>query len=917
VYASHAREALQVIEHTLHHLDLEHLNASSQRELERFKRNLHWFKSTSGLIEHTYRYDREKADESWDLLIAPLMALIESAGDGSDELDEHRDDLIALSEDYLGTHHNRDGFAGQDDDREDNPSKAVINRRRAKLWAVVRSVLDNAPVGIDREFVRQALVPIVEQLANPPKPAKQPKAKPVKAAKPAKQREPLGHLEKGPLEKFQVLWTVKVNGATQYALREVEGRRIGMAGVTLTKGMVETAEQRLGLVGKPGLDLAIVTTKPDTPIVQVPVEGVTPIPENLKTWNPDGPSTAIYMVSLGRNWTSLRGTATKGVVEQLAAYVQGAWRRSDFTPNGMIDAFGTPEEAVEEGFAENQKSNEQGKLKVWKKDALTTAENYLRWYSDLVGEDISLLPTMHWCEFWPYLSWLTDKLHERNELTEYAALRDKLLRMEGRWCDLGKGAGLEPYREVGQRYIKAAADSLDHEYGLQRHWFDGSKKFYEPNGAWDGLRPQDYEDEVAEERRIQAEQEAEERAEREARKAAQDELIARRNAEPGRKEFKDYGTEKLNDREFYARVPLSFYDLERQKFNLTDKAGTVIATGDLVEAAVMLRERGAVCGSDQTGKKRRCDIPGVKGTYEAGVKKPLFYLFDFVAWWNLRDPVAATKPVPTPEKPAKAKREKSQKFVRKDWPVKGVDESITVHRVDGFMVADTGGTTFYALNNDGTPDYTFYADFEQVYEGYAKVNKWVVRGPDEKGEQWRSEGMGRSEALQLLVKEKEQQGGYRASPVAPPTLAAEPEQATEVVAAPPENPFATLSLKDLLQKIVNMGRYIEGYVKGRDDVFWPTHGTLGTLVTMAEARIKPEDRSDDFQAAIDELKQRFAEAPALENIDQRLAMRLPMRVPIFDANKRLSNPASAFPALLVGAAFGAGAYALTRHLRQS
>ncbi len=819
MYASHAREALQVIEHTLHHLDLEHLNASSQRELERFKRNLHWFKSTSGLIEHTYRYDREKADESWDLLIAPLMALIESAGDGSDELDEHRDDLIALSEDYLGTHHNRDGFAGQDDDREDNPSKAVINRRRAKLWAVVRAALEHAPEGIDREFVRIALTPFVEQLANPPKPAKQPKAKPAKAAKPAKQREPLGHLEKGPLEKFQVLWTVKVNGATQYALREVEGRRIGMAGVTVTKGMVEKAEQRLGLVGKPGLDLAIVTIKPDTPIVQVPVEGVAPIAENLKTWNPDGPTTAIYIASLGRNWTSLRGTATKGVVEQLAAYVQGAWSRTDFTPNQMLDAFGTPEEAVEEGFAANQESIEQGKLKVWKKDALTTAENYLRWYSDLVGEDISLLPTMHWCEFWPYLYWLTDKLHERNELTEYDALRQKLLRMEGRWCPSHKEKGLEAYKEVGQRYIKAAADSLDYEYGLQRHWFDGSKKFYEPHGAWAGLRPSDYEDEVAEKRRVEAEREAEQSAAAAARKAAQDELIARRNAEPGRKEFRDYNAARsgANDREFYNRLPMSFYDLERQKFNLTDKAGTVIATGDLVEAAVMLRERGAVCGSDQTGKKRRCDIPGVKGTYEAGVKKPLFYLFDFVAWWNLRDPVAATKPVPTPEKPAKEKRKQVAPF----------------------------------------------------------------------------------------------------GPVAPSAPAAEPEQATEVVAAPPENPFATLSLKDLLQKIVSMGQYIEAYVKGRDDVFWPTHGTLGTLVTMAEARIKPEDRSDAFQAAIDELKQRFAEAPPLENIDQRLAMRLPMRVPVFDANKRLSNPASAFPALLVGAAFGAGAYALTRHLRQS
>lgn len=760
-YASHAREALQVIEHTLHHLDLERLDASSERELERFNRNLAWFRTTSGLIEYGFRYDREMADESWDLLIGPLLTLIEEAGDGSDELEQHRDDLIALSEDYLGTHHNRDGFAGQGDDREDNPSKAVINRRRAKLWAVVRSVLDNAPAGIDREFVRQALVPIVEQLANPPKPAKQQKEKPAKAAKPAKQREPLEHLEKGPLEKFQVLWTVKGDGGTKYALREVEGRRIGIAGVTVTKGMRETAAQGMGLQGKPGLDLMITTTKPDTPIVQVPVEGVAPIPENLKAWNPEGPSTAIYIVPLGRHWPSLRGTATKGIVGQIAAYVQDAWGRTDFTPDDMIEAFGTAKEAVEQGFVANQKHNEQGKLKVWKRDALTTAENYLRWYSDLVGEDICLLPTMRWCEFWDYLLWLTNQLNGRFELTDFNALQQKLMRMEGRWCNLGKSSGLEAYKEVGESYIGGSV-----QYGLPMHWFEYDKKFDEPHGAWWGLRPADFEAEVAEKRRAEAEREAEQSAAAAARKAAQDEQIARRKAEPGRKEFDDYVREKQTNPPFYNRVPMSFYDLERQGFNLRDKAGASIATGDLVQAAVSLRERGAVCGSDETGKKRRCNIPGVKGTYEANDKKPLFYLFDFVAWWNLREPVAAPPPAPAPEKPAKVKREKAQKFVRKDWPVKGADESITVHRVDGFMVADTGGETFYAVNNDGTPDYTFYADFEQVYEGYAKVKKWVVRGPDEKGEQWRSEGMSRSEALRLLVKEKAQWGGYRPPPVA-------------------------------------------------------------------------------------------------------------------------------------------------------
>jgi hypothetical protein len=170
VYSEHAREALQVIEHTLHHLDLKRFDASwSQRDLERFERNLDWFK-------RTYRHDREKADEAWDLLIGPLLTLIEAAGDGSDELEQHRDDLIALSEDYLGTHHNRDGFTGIDD-REDNPSKAILNRRRAILHDVLRKALELAPPSIDREFVRVALGPIIEQIVNPPKPAKQPKAK--------------------------------------------------------------------------------------------------------------------------------------------------------------------------------------------------------------------------------------------------------------------------------------------------------------------------------------------------------------------------------------------------------------------------------------------------------------------------------------------------------------------------------------------------------------------------------------------------------------------------------------------------------------------------------------------------------------------------------------------------------------------
>ena len=143
-----AQEGLTVVEHTLHHLDSKRIGSdlSAQHELERVHRHLAEFRQS-------YQSDFEAANEAWDLLTTALSTLVIQFGDGSEELDEHQNDLENLTMDYLGTNTAKSGPTTEYEDdegeggREPNGSSRSRYGERADFDRVMRN-----PVAFIREF---------------------------------------------------------------------------------------------------------------------------------------------------------------------------------------------------------------------------------------------------------------------------------------------------------------------------------------------------------------------------------------------------------------------------------------------------------------------------------------------------------------------------------------------------------------------------------------------------------------------------------------------------------------------------------------------------------------------------------------------------------------------------------------------
>lgn len=141
-----AQEGLTVVEHTLHHLDSKRIGAdlSAQHELERVHRHLAEFRQS-------YQSDFEAANEAWDLLTTALSTLVIQFGDGSEELDEHQNDLENLTMDYLGTNHARSGPMDEYGDDEGDGGREPNGRSRYGERADLDRVLGN-PERFIREF---------------------------------------------------------------------------------------------------------------------------------------------------------------------------------------------------------------------------------------------------------------------------------------------------------------------------------------------------------------------------------------------------------------------------------------------------------------------------------------------------------------------------------------------------------------------------------------------------------------------------------------------------------------------------------------------------------------------------------------------------------------------------------------------
>lgn len=135
-----------MVEHTLHHLDSKRIAAdlSAQHELERVHRHLAEFRQS-------YQSDFEAANEAWDLLTTALSTLVIQFGDGSEELDEHQNDLENLTMDYLGTNHARSGPMDEYGDDEGDGGREPNGRSRYGEEADLDRVLRD-PERFIREF---------------------------------------------------------------------------------------------------------------------------------------------------------------------------------------------------------------------------------------------------------------------------------------------------------------------------------------------------------------------------------------------------------------------------------------------------------------------------------------------------------------------------------------------------------------------------------------------------------------------------------------------------------------------------------------------------------------------------------------------------------------------------------------------
>ena len=112
-------DGLDTVRHTMHHLDLAKLEKDHKADLEAFYLAVDTFEKSSA-------ESVEDADEAWDTIVELLLPWLPEYGDGSDELDDHRDDLVNLSEDSLGTHNARTAFAyDPQDERDNNPRSSA------------------------------------------------------------------------------------------------------------------------------------------------------------------------------------------------------------------------------------------------------------------------------------------------------------------------------------------------------------------------------------------------------------------------------------------------------------------------------------------------------------------------------------------------------------------------------------------------------------------------------------------------------------------------------------------------------------------------------------------------------------------------------------------------------------------------
>jgi hypothetical protein len=626
---------LQVIEHTLHHLDLKRFDASwSQRDLERFERNLDWFK-------RTYRHDRDKADEAWDLLIGPLLTLIEAAGDGSDELEEHRDDLIALSEDYLGTHHNRDGFAGQDD-REDNPSKAIINRRRAILWDIIRNALEHAPPGINHAVVRAAITPLVEQLANPPKPAKAakaPKVKPEKAAKTLKEGE-VG----AETHRLVVLYPTSdiyfrkfVEASLLEPAEEVNGYQ---------KWIVQA--QPIGFYGVEGSP----TTRPFS-LVKLADKSV--------------------MLVDRTSGTPIQAKANKREALEYARLTWSGALGQGYDLGSVLDRLGTAQDCLDRGREATSRlsSLERARHQTHTADALlinalVDMQRLMRGSPSLATMKLPRVPTSvslsEGLDFMTEWSWeLTaqvvkerpnQKKDDRETMMEGLRRAEAMYQQAKRNTQLGRGEKLDPNAEI----LGSFYDAVNRGQSRVEDWGDDRLKAErEPSSfnAWKRNREKE-----AEAERIA---EAEEAAERERTKKAAAEKAARPEEQAFRKWYQSYIFEdfaawrhghyghgpkhsgviwkRLKKLANAAMDPgvSGFYELVRKlHFKFGDPP---VVDGDFLKAALLLRHLDATVtdGKGQPGNELVCSFVAsgsTRSTVKAKANESAFYLFHFLRFWH-------------------------------------------------------------------------------------------------------------------------------------------------------------------------------------------------------------------------------------------------------------------------------------------
>jgi hypothetical protein len=634
-YIAHGLEALQVIEHTLHHLDLDHLDATEGRDFARFERNREWF-------ENTFRRDREKADEAWDLLIGPLLNLIEAAGDESDELEQHRDDLIALSEDYLGTHHNRDGFAGQDD-REDNPSKAILNRRRAILHDVIRKALELAPPSIDREFVRAALGPVVEQIVNPPKPAKAPKAakvKPEKAAKTLKEGEVGGETHRlvvlYPTSDIYFRKTVQaillepaeeVNGYQKWILQAQPIGFYGVEGSPTTRAfsLVKLADKSVMLVDR-------------------------------------------------TSGTPIQAKANKREALEYARLTWSGALKEGYDLGSVLDRLGTAQDCLDRGREATSRlaSLEKARQQTHTADALLITalvdmQRLMRGSPSLATMKLPRVPTSvslsEGLDFMTEWSWeLTaqvvkerpnQKKGDRETMMEGLRLAEAMYQQAKRNTQLGRGEKLDPNAEI----LGSFYDAVNRGQSRVEDWGDDRLKAErEPSSfnAWKRNREKE-----AEAERIA---EAEEAAERERTKKAAAEKAARPEEQAFRKWYHSYIYEdfaawrhghyghgpkhsgviwkrlkKLANASMDPGVS-GFAELVRSQLHFKFGDPPVV-DGDFLKAAIRLRQLDATVtdGKGQPGNELICsfvDSGSTRATVKAKATEPAFYLFHFLRFWH-------------------------------------------------------------------------------------------------------------------------------------------------------------------------------------------------------------------------------------------------------------------------------------------